>query len=320
VKRMSALLVVVGVMVVVGVLSASASGSRSVVASSQTFYPGAEQTFAIPAAGRIDVTLVGGTGGNSSGPDSFGGYGSVVTATTINVNPGVLYVDVGSNGGAPSPGLSGSAVSGGTGGTMFENFGKDAGGGGGASVIATCSPLSSSCLSRYFTTSEPRLAVAGGGGGGGGNDGCNGGNGGGGTPSTADGGGCANGGGGGAGIGANGRDKINSSTAGGGKGATQAHAGAGGASVDNQPGHAGVGPVGGNGYTGTQSNAQGAGGGGGYYGGGGGDCLASCGNYGAGGGAGSSWVVFGARNVTYGNDTTATPSVTITYTPKLRKV
>ncbi len=327
-KRVFVSMALVVSFVAVGIVFAGvSSASRARVESTaETFYPGLEQTFSIPAAGRIDVTLVAGAGGENADLDSFGGYGSVVTAT-INVNPGTLYVDVGSNGGDPAPGLSGSLASGGTGGTHFGSC-CYAGGGGGASVIATCSANSSSCRSLYFTGSEPRLAVAGGGGGGGGDDGCNGGNAGGGTPSPFDEPNCTNGGGGGGGTGGNGRDVTglyaghpSTIEAGGGHGASQSAAGAGGSSTDGNPGHGGSGPYGGNGYTGAQADQMGGGGGGGYYGGGGGGtCFDVCDEFGAGGGAGSSWVVAGARNITYGNDTSGNPYITITYTPKIHKV
>jgi hypothetical protein len=107
--------------------------------------------------------------------------------------------------------------------------------------------------------------------------------------------------------------------AGGGYGATVLAAGAGGQSDTGQPGSGGVGPVGGNGYTATPNDGGGGGGGGGYYGGGGGAFTLNWAVWGAGGGGGSSFVA-NPFTVTYGNDTTATPSVTITYTPKLRKV
>ena len=68
------------------------------------------------------------------------------------------------------------------------------------------------------------------------------------------------------------------------------------------------------------NNAQNDGFGGYYGGGGGGSCDTSCGTYGAGAGSGSSWVMAGALNVTYGNDTSATPRVQVTYTPKIHKV
>jgi hypothetical protein len=178
----------------------------------------------------------------------------------------------------------------------------------------------------FYTGSEPRLAVAGGGGGSGGDGGCGGGSGGGGT----DGSGfpeCTNGGSGGSGTGGNGRDVNGYFTqhpgtieAYGGRGASQSGPGAGGATTDGEAGRPASGASGGNGYTTTQSNGEGGGGGGGYYGGGGGaDCHNTCDYYGAGGGAGSSWVKPGARNTTYGNDTTATPYIQITYTPKIHK-
>ena len=316
---------VAGCSTALGVMAASASRAVQ-TAATQTFSPGPEQTFTLPSAGRLDVVVVAGTGGNNAQNDGFGGYGSVVTATFPSVSPGTYYVDVGANGGTPSGGASGTQPSGGNSGT---NCCIGGGGGGGASMILHCSLNSSTCRSLFYTGSEPRLVVAGGGGGAGNDDGCNGGNAGPGTPSASDGPNCAHGGGGGGGVGGNGRDVTDYYIANtgavkgqGGRGATQGHAGAGGFSSDGfGPGAAGSGPFGGNGFTTTQNATLGAGGGGGYYGGGGGgSCDTSCGTYGAGAGSGSSWVMAGALNVTYGNDTSATPRVQVTYTPKIHKV
>jgi hypothetical protein len=88
----------------------------------QSFTPGAEQTFVVPAGvTSIDVTATGGTGGNNGENDSFGGSGAVV-ATTIPVTSGeTLYLNVATNGTnllqLPAPvisNVSGTAIVGGT--------------------------------------------------------------------------------------------------------------------------------------------------------------------------------------------------------------
>jgi hypothetical protein len=272
---------------------------------------GSEQSWSVPAGvASVHIGAVGGTGGNNGNNDGFGGYGGTVSADVAVTGGSTLYIDVGGNGSdAGVGGLSGSGASGSGGGSGSGSIG---GGGGGASAIQTCSASDSSCLARYYGASEPRLVVAGGGGGAGGDDGCSAGSGGGGagTPSTA--GNCDSGGGGGAGTGGNGAEITACSANGGGRGATPSGAGAGGTSDTGVPGQSGSGPIGGNGYPGsTASTGFGGGGGGGYFGGGGGGATHNCDSYGFGAGAGSSFAA--GTNVTYGNDTTSTPSATITY-------
>lgn len=301
--------------------SASAALPSNCSQSGQTVtctfsYTGAEQTWSVPAGvASAQINAVGGTGGVNEDNDGFGGYGGTVSANVAVTGGSTLYVDVGGNGATGTNGgaggLSGSQASGGTGGDQSGN----GGGGGGASVVQTCSANSSNCTASYYTASEPRLVVAGGGGGAGGFDGCNGGNGGGGVNPTSDYVDCTYGGGGGNGTGGTGQwlNCESSTFNGGGGGATPSAAGAGGNSDTGQPGSSGSGSTGGNGYTGgTASNGFGGGGGGGYYGGGGGGATDNCDEYGFGAGAGSSFA--NGTNVTYGNDATATPSVTIAYT------
>ncbi len=116
-------------------------------------FTGSEQTFTVPAGvSSVQVVAVGGAGG-ASRPD--GGQGATVSGTLTGLRNGtVLYVEVGSAGGAggeevvPGPG---GFNGGGAGGAR-------AGGGGGASDVRT--------VSRSETgTLDSRLVVAAGGGG-----------------------------------------------------------------------------------------------------------------------------------------------------------
>jgi hypothetical protein len=102
-------------------------------------------------------------------------------------------------------------------------------------------------------------------------------------------------------------------TGGGGGGASPNAPGAGGQSDTTGPGSPGAGPLGGDGFVGAQNAGAGGGGGGGYYGGGGGGETDNCGAFGFGGGAGSTYADPAGTNVSYGNDLTATPMVTISY-------
>lgn len=273
---------------------------------------GAEQVFTVPhGVTRIRVRAVGGTGGGIWGAVDGVGQGAVVTAE-VPVRPDTtLYVVVGGNGASegPATGNPGGFNGGGPGGSgsSFQN----GGGGGGASDIRTCSTASGqseSCSGDALgTAADPRLVVAAGGGG------LNGAGGGaGGTPDGAPG-------------GSGGTPYFCYIRPTGGGGATQSAPGAGG--VPSQripncqskfslgggpgaPGTAGAGGAGGGGGSDASTTYNGGGGGGGgYFGGGGG----AGGFPGAGGGGGSSFATPSASNVEFGLDTTATPSVTITY-------
>ena len=266
-------------------------------------YTGSEQSFTVPAGvTSLHVVAVGGTGGGNH--HLKGGPGAVVSAD-IPVVPGTsLYVVVGGNGvhpvlGFPAGGFNGGGRGGG------EGSQAPGGRGGGASDLRTCTlqpSLPDTCDTATFGTSaDPRLVVAGGGGGQG-QDAVAGGAGG--TPV------------GGAGVSA-------PNGAHGGGGGTLSNGGAGGATAprsgllavqeDGHPGVAGAGGAGGEGLGG------GGGGGGGFFGGGGGGSGNGRFNGGGilsgGGGGGSSYAVSSATGVSYGIDTTGTPSVTISYTP-----
>src|SRR5579884_1728956 len=60
---------------------------------------GEEQTYTVPAGvTAVQVEAIGGTGGDNSDDDGYGGYGADVT-TTLQVTPGdTLYIEVGTNG------------------------------------------------------------------------------------------------------------------------------------------------------------------------------------------------------------------------------
>ncbi len=278
-------------------------------------YTGAQQSWKAPAGVRsVHIDAIGGTGGTNETDDGFGGYGGTVSADVATTGGSTLYVEVGGNGSSAGPGgLSGSQVSGGAGGVYTHSY-QISGGGGGASVVQTCSAGAARCVTRYDGPKDPRRVVAGGGGGGGGDDGCNGGSGGGGVGANAPT-NCGDGGGGGNGTGGSGQQltcENSTFTNGGGGGATPSAVGAGGNSDTGETGQAGSGPRGGNGYPGANADTGfGGGGGGGYYGGGGGGATNNCDTYGFGGGAGSSFAA--GTHVIYGNDTTARPSVTISY-------
>ena len=248
---------------------------------------GIEQTFTVPAdVHSIDVTLVGGRGGDASEGTGTGGKGAEVTAT-IAVTPGeILYVEVGGNGTSGTPGYGQGAYGG-----FF------AGTGGGATDIRTISCTITICVDP--TSLASRIAVAGGGGGGGG---------------SADGVPDGNGGDGGAtaGNGADGQFDIGRVPGIGGTGATASSGGAGGASAFGPNGGDGTLADGGAGAAGYDGG--GGGGGGGYYGGGGGGGMFRLAGSG-GGGAGSSWVTStGTSNVAITTSSDATGSAKITYT------
>jgi hypothetical protein len=211
------------------------------------------------------------------GGRSDGGFGARVSGD-LAVSPGqVLFVEVGANAPTPAPGQSPPFNGGGAG-------GHTAGAGGGASDLRTASRSTGGSLSS-------RLIVAAGGGGGTGASGSGyGGSGGAAGAPGADGAGINKGMGGGAGT-----------------------ASAGGAGGGGGPfGAAGTLGGGGSGGTGSAIVTGGGGGGGGYYGGGGGGGGTSE-AYGGGGGGGSSFTGT-ATDPSVAADTSASPSVTITYT------
>ncbi|WP_331743479.1 Ig-like domain repeat protein [Kitasatospora sp. NBC_01300] len=246
---------------------------------------GAEQTFTVPGGvTQVDVTAIGGAGGvedNGVG----GGRGAQVSGTLTGLSGGqTLYVEVGgtATGGAPCAGSA--QCTGGFNGGGSTHFG---GGGGGASDVRTqpgTTPL---------TTTDSRLIVAAGGGGAGWAGQCTGSPGGDagqpGTNAT-----CNGGNGGGAGT------------------STQGGAGGtgGGGVFGGGTGTLGTGGTGG----GPGASLTGGAGGGGYYGGGGGGNInpfISPSGGGGGGGGGSSLVPAGGTGPTA---TSATPSITISYT------
>jgi hypothetical protein len=249
---------------------------------------GIEQSFTVPAdVHSIDVTLVGGRGGDAAEGTGTGGRGAQVTAT-IAVTPGdVIYVEVGGNGTTGTPGYGAGAYGG-----FF------AGTGGGATDLRTVSCLITICVDTPSLAS--RIAVAGGGGGGGG---------------SADGIPDGNGGDGGATAGAGGTGQFLTGhiPGQGGTGATTSAGGSGGSGAFGPNGGDGTLADGGAGADGFDGG--GGGGGGGYYGGGGGGGMRRLAGSG-GGGAGSSWVSStGTSNVAIATSSDATGSATITYTP-----
>jgi hypothetical protein len=267
-------------------------------------YVGAEQLFAVPAGvSSVTIAAVGAPGGGGASP---GGPGAAVdTCTTcaqapVSITPGsTLYIEVG-----------GTGITGGWngGGGSCISYGSGPGCGGGASDVRTVSCASSCASGGSGASLTSRLIVAGGGGGGGGEASSN-------NPQ-----GTASGGFGGAAgsAGAGGGNVTDSTGAGGGGGAgtmTQGGAaGSGGAGdVPGESGNVGTLGQGGAGAT-AGGGGRGGGGGGGYYGGGGGGSggAASSGGVGGGGGGGggSSYAPGGTILVA----STATPSVTISYT------
>ena len=275
---------------------------------------GSEQQFVVPpGVSSIGVTAVGGKGGAGAtsffgGAGGAGAFGAVVTGQ-LAVTPGqVLYLEVGGNGQAP-PNLDFAGAGGfnGGGGGAAIGASSASGGGGGASDLRTCPRASVSCT--LGTASDPRLLVAAGGGGGGAGFSVAGGAGGAAGPVPAPGAKGANtadaGGGGGAG----------------GTGGSLAAGGTGGAAgtpflagVPASPGTDGSVGQGGAGAVNQDSQAPGGGGGGGWYGGGGGGSGAFSGSGtiggGGGGGAGGS---FASPGATVAQDSTGTPSITISY-------
>lgn len=253
----------------------SRSGSTVTCTFSST---GGEQTFAVPAAvTALTITAAGAPGAADASGDP-GGYGARVAAT-VPVNAGAkLYVEVGGSSGVGNGGgFNGGGSTG------------EGGGGGGASDLRTCSIATCS-----LTTRDTRLVVAGGGGGGG--------------LAYGTGGRAGNTQVAGPGAGGNATGIDSQPGADGGFGGTSGGAGGPGESCNGGSGTLGQG---GNGDT-SCDTAWGGGGGGGYYGGGAGGSWPDAAISG-GGGAGSSFWVTGAMNHSMNEDSTGTPSVTISY-------
>jgi hypothetical protein len=284
-----------GVLIAVLCLAGAAAPGRAAAATVRRFsFTGAMQSFVVPAdVTGIHVVAIGGRGGTGFLAPA-GGFGAVATAD-ITVTPGQqLVVAVGGNGGDAARGVGGAAGfnGGAQGGTMGDAAsGKGGGAGGGMSAVYPPEGL----LLGW-------VIAGGGGGSGGGPLG-----GGGGTGSADDG---RNGSAGGLGGGTNGIGYPGGNRGGGG---TATGGGVGGAL---NGANAGTFVAGGVGQTATYFNPHGAGGGGGggVFGGGGGGEAPLSGDDGGGGGAGSSSIAIGrATNGSYSQDTTGTPSITLTY-------
>jgi hypothetical protein len=273
-------------------------GSSAATTAATTFsYTGSEQTYTVPAgATAVTVTAVGAPGGAFSALNP-GGKGAAVTATVpLPAGTTTLYVEVGGAGGAASDGFCADhppAAFNGGGGFAYSYW--CGGGGGGASDVRTTS-LATIPNSALTSTNDSRLVVAGGGGGGDSDPLC---------PTTTGPGGTA----GdtsvtGAGAGGTARGGTASSpdcgdTSGGNGGLGGTQGGAGGVPS---------GGAGALGQGGSAADLNDGSGGGGYWGGGGGgaDTVA------AGGGAGSSFWITGATATSMTEDTTGTPSISIT--------
>ena len=275
------------------------SGSLTALAASQnqTFtYTGGEQSWVVPTGVvTVAVVAIGGAGGASgqySAGKAAGGHGAAVDAT-IAVTPGqTLFVEVGENGV-----VNGGSFNTGTfnGGGSASDFGGNlmSGQGGGATDVRTVATAAGGTLAS-------RLVVAGGGGGAGGTLG----------PTVVSAGGNA---------GADAGNAYAACTAGGGGAGTSSAGGAGGVASGSPDGENIQGADGGfgNGGPGFETGT-GGGGGGGYYGGGSGSGCQTGGGQpysGSGGGGGSSFVELSATAVSTAIDSTAVPSVSMTFTP-----
>ena len=238
---------------------------------------GGEQTFTVPAGvTSVMVSAVGAPGGSIPFVSSVAGKGAAVTATVaLPAGTTTLYVEVGGVGGDPAT-CSPQAVAPGGFNGGGDGVGCAAAGGGASDVRTSSASLAS------------RLVVAGGGGGPG-TSSCS-------PPVGTAGDSSVTGPGDGADISAGCETLPNPPPiTNGGFGGTQGGSGGTGSGL-GQGGNA------------VLCNASGAGGGaGGYFGGGAGFC-------GGNGGAGSSFWVDGATNTSMSEDTTGTPSVSITYT------
>jgi hypothetical protein len=263
---------------------------------------GAEQVCVVPGTGTVglNVTAIGGRGGNPGENDgSLGGAGATVSTTISTTGGSFLYLDVGADGATGNTvagaagGTSGATSSGGTSGCFAAcGNGHEGGGGGGATVVQVCSMGSAPCTAQYYGANDPRLVVAAGGGGAGGFEGCGGGSGGGNVGASLFSGSCGGGGGGGSGAGGAGADLTGCATGGGGGTSSAVGAGGVGDASGFENGSDGSGPAGGNGFETAAASGGGGGGGGGYYGGGGGSASNNCSEFGSGAGAGSSFPDF----------------------------
>jgi hypothetical protein len=258
----------------------------SAQAETVTFTGAGEKLWTVPTGvTSLRAEVVGGRGGaGGSALFAGGGFGARVN-TTIAVTPGTtLFVEVAANGGhanGANPGVT-SFGGGGLGGAGGSNLGFGGGAGGGSSDIRLATAVN-------VESRSTRIVVAGGGGGGGG-------------------------GGADAGEGGEAGAVAGNGTTGAGPGGGAGGAGATGAAGGGN----GIFFAGGSGQSGAAMVAAGAGGGGGggQWGGGGGTTGSGGGSRGGGGGAGSSFALPGVTsNTQVTTDSTAVPSVSITWTP-----
>lgn len=254
-----------------------------------------------PGVTEVDVTAIGGRGGDGGGAGA-GGYGARVTGTLAVTPQTRLWVLTGSNGGvgAAAHGANGAWNGGGDGGT--GDYFYRGGGGGGASDVRACDPSVGCSDDDPGWASDPlgRLLIAGGGGG------------------AARAAGSRTGSGGNATAPGESVETPGFWLAGGGGGGTASAGGAAGVTGNPGPDPEGA-PLpaepgrllhGGTGGTGRSHNLiGGGGGGGGRYGGGGGG---SANDYAGGGGGGSNLVPVGGSAET---DATGRPSVTLSWEP-----
>ena len=270
-------------------------GADAAETASASFTTTGEHAFVVPAGvTSVQVTLVGGTGGEGSESHNThkapGGAGRIAVAT-LAVSPGeTLFAEVAGNG--LSAGMGGYG-GGGTGGLRAFN-GEGGGGGGGASDVRRCAMAQSPASCAPGSSLASRLVVAAGGGGGGGAGGE--------TPSPNN---SIEGGSGGEGdtTGAGGaQDAKKDHGGGGGKQGGPSSPGAPGAESELEATAGGLG-TGGNG--GQSFSGGGGGGGGGVFGGGGGGGGGSTSepgfilynSAGGGGGGGGSGVPAGTTGV-----------------------
>jgi hypothetical protein len=290
-------------------LAASSAQAAGCVTNSVAFsYTGTEQCYVVPAGvTEVNVVAVGapGTGGYTNGRGvvpaaGLGGEGAQVSGVLAVTPAEVLYVEVGGTGGY----FAGAFNGGGSGASEGALGGGSGGGaGGGASDVRTVS-CGTGCPGSAASLAS-RLLVAGGGGGGGG---------GGSASDNSPGLGSDGGSGGVASVvgvpGASGGLVSGGVPGGGGGAGSSAGGGAAGVSASacgaTAAGAGGLGAGGG----GSLSVYAGGGGGGGYYGGGGGGSGCGTPDAGAGGGGGGS--SYGPLGAVFEQDTSGTPSVTIT--------
>ena len=274
------------VCLMLGPATAGAAETRSA-----SFTEAGENPFVVPVGvTSIQVTLVGGNGGQGTGL-APGGSGDTVTAT-LTVSPGeTLYAEVAGDGYSPEvPMLGGrGGVGGGGNGGGDGGFGIRGGGGGGASDLRTCPETAPATCAGQPTLASRLIVAAGGGGGGGSGE----------EPAST-----AGGDGGAAHFPGTAGAKDGSSDVGGSGGAAgttsaggepgSPSAGCSGGTECPTRGQLGVGSTGGGGFFG----GGGGGGGGGLFGGGGGGGgeghEISLGHVGSGGGGGGGGGASGA--------------------------